>query len=76
MTKFWKKNSKIIIEIKIKISINLENFKFWDQICPRRYDWQKFSVRLKKSRLWDHISPKNMNDKTFEKINIKFEIKI
>ena len=35
-------------------SVNLENSRFWDQICP----------------------PKNMNNKIFEKINIKSEIRI
>ena len=36
-----------------QISVNLENFTFWDYICP-----------------------KNMDDKKFEKINIKIEISI
>ena len=25
-----------------EISVNLENFKFWDQSCPKKYDWQTF----------------------------------
>ena len=36
-----------------QISVNLENFRFWDQICP-----------------------KNVSDKNFEKMNMKFEIRI
>ena len=36
-----------------QISVNMENFRFWDQIFP-----------------------KNMNDKNFEKINIKIEISV
>ena len=36
-----------------QISVNLENFRFWDQ-----------------------ISPKNVNDKHFEKINVKIVISI
>ena len=35
-----------------KFSVNLENFRIWNQICL----------------------PKKMNDKNFERINMKFEL--
>ena len=25
-----------------QISVNLENFRFWDQISPQKCEWQKF----------------------------------
>ena len=34
------------------------------------------SVDLENFRLWDKNCPKNMNDKNFEKLNIKIEISI
>ena len=50
---FEKINIKTVLIIysnvpQYQISVNLENFRFWDQICQ-----------------------KNINDKNFEKINIK-----
>ena len=33
-------------------------------------------VNLENLRFWDQISPKNMNDKNFQKINVKIVLNI
>ena len=44
---FEKVNIKTVLVIysnvpQYQISVNLENFRFWDQICLKNYEWQKF----------------------------------
>ena len=50
ITKFWKKLIKIACSNVplYKISVNLENFKFWDQIYSEKYDWKIFKkIKIK-----------------------------
>ena len=44
---FEKVNIKTVLVIysnvpQYQISVNLENFRFWDQICLKKYEWQNF----------------------------------